>query len=107
MDLVDVFECCRDPGENADPCFHPSRTARFGRPTFSYPRDVPCGIRAGSQAAAVPSRESGRGPEFFPFGCELSHSLRPISPLLLPLAECVSLERAQTALRCRAHKQME
>src|SRR4051812_35835523 len=39
--------------------------------------------------------------------CELSHSLRPISPLLLPLAECVSLERAQTALRCRAHKQME
>jgi hypothetical protein len=32
MDLVEVLECRRNPSENADPCIHPSRTARFGRP---------------------------------------------------------------------------
>src|SRR4051812_44847451 len=32
IDLINVPENRRDAGENADLCFHPSRTARFDRP---------------------------------------------------------------------------
>jgi len=32
MDLIDVPEHRRDPGENADPCFYPSGIERFDRP---------------------------------------------------------------------------
>jgi len=35
MDLVDVPEHRRDPGGNANPCFHPSGTERFDRPPIA------------------------------------------------------------------------
>jgi hypothetical protein len=35
MDLVHVLEHRRDPGENADSCFHPSRTAPSDRPPIA------------------------------------------------------------------------